>query len=97
MDAEGLANRNPLRSLDSIQGQASERKLRLWGAPASESPDIGWCVIACPRLRLPSDSLPLEFLLGFQLWFVGEKPEARKRFDTAAKRLGDPGPVGLFK
>jgi hypothetical protein len=39
----------------------------------------------------------LEVLLGFQLWFVGEKPEARKWFDTAAKRLGDPGPVGLFK
>lgn len=39
----------------------------------------------------------LEFLLGYQLWFVGEKPEARKWFDTAAKRLPAPGPVGLFK
>jgi len=26
----------------------------------------------------------LEFLLGYQLWFVGEKVEARKWFDAAA-------------
>jgi tetratricopeptide (TPR) repeat protein len=39
----------------------------------------------------------LEFLLGYELWFVGEKAEARKWFDTAGKRLTDPGPVGLFK
>jgi hypothetical protein len=39
----------------------------------------------------------LEFLLGYQLWFVGEKAEARKWLDQAAKRLGDAGPVRLFK
>ena len=39
----------------------------------------------------------LEFLLGYQLWFIGEKVEARKWFDTAAKRLADPGPLALFK
>jgi hypothetical protein len=39
----------------------------------------------------------LEFLLGYQLWFVGEKAEARKWFDAAAKRLADPGPLALFK
>jgi hypothetical protein len=37
----------------------------------------------------------LEFLLGYQLWFVGEKVEARKWFDAAERRL--PGPVALFK
>jgi hypothetical protein len=39
----------------------------------------------------------LEFLLGYQLWFIGEKVEAKKWFDAAAKRLADPGPVALFK
>jgi hypothetical protein len=39
----------------------------------------------------------LEFLLGYQLWFVGERAEAKKWFDSAAKRLADAGPVGLFK
>jgi hypothetical protein len=39
----------------------------------------------------------LEFLLGAQLWFTGEKAEARKWFDAAAKKLPDPGPLGLFK
>jgi hypothetical protein len=37
----------------------------------------------------------LEFLLGYQLWFVGEKVEARKWFDAAEKRI--PGLVALFK
>jgi hypothetical protein len=37
----------------------------------------------------------LEFLLGYQLWFVGEKVEARKWFGAAEKRL--PGLVALFK
>jgi hypothetical protein len=37
----------------------------------------------------------LEFLLGYQLWFVGEKVEARKWFAAAEKRL--PGTVALFK
>jgi hypothetical protein len=39
----------------------------------------------------------LEFLLGYELWFVGEKAEARKWFDLAGKRLKDAGVVGLFK
>lgn len=39
----------------------------------------------------------LQFLLGYQLWFVGEKAESRKWFDLAANRLAAPGPVGLFK
>jgi tetratricopeptide (TPR) repeat protein len=39
----------------------------------------------------------LEFLLGYELWFVGEKVEAKKWFATAAKRLADPGPIELFK
>lgn len=39
----------------------------------------------------------LEFLLGYQLWFIGEKVEARKWFDAAEKHLGAPGPIALFK
>jgi hypothetical protein len=39
----------------------------------------------------------LEFLLGYQLWFVGEQAEARKWFAAAAKRLPAPGPIALFK
>lgn len=39
----------------------------------------------------------LEFLLGYQLWFIGEKAEAKKWFDAAAKRLAVPGPIALFK
>jgi hypothetical protein len=39
----------------------------------------------------------LEFLLGYQLWFTGEKAEARKLFDAAEKRLPAPGPIALFK
>jgi tetratricopeptide (TPR) repeat protein len=38
----------------------------------------------------------LEFLLGYELWFVGEKVEAKKWFDLAVKRLPAPGPVALF-
>ena len=39
----------------------------------------------------------LEFLLGYELWFIGEKVEARKWFDLAEKRLPAPGPIALFK
>jgi hypothetical protein len=39
----------------------------------------------------------LEFLLGYELWFIGEKVEARKWFDLAEKRLPAPGPLALFK
>jgi tetratricopeptide (TPR) repeat protein len=39
----------------------------------------------------------LEFLLGYQLWFGGEKAEADKLFRAAEKRLADPGPIALFK
>jgi hypothetical protein len=39
----------------------------------------------------------LEFLLGYQLWFIGERVEARKWFDAAASRLAEPGPLALFK
>lgn len=39
----------------------------------------------------------LEFLLGYQLWFIGEKAEARKWFDLAEKGLPAPGPIALFK
>ena len=39
----------------------------------------------------------LEFLLGYQLWFIGEKVEAKKWFETAQKRLATPGPLALFK
>jgi hypothetical protein len=39
----------------------------------------------------------LEFLLGYELWFVGEKVEAKKWFDLAAKRLPAPGPIALFR
>ncbi|MBA4186997.1 MAG: hypothetical protein C0467_03165 [Planctomycetaceae bacterium] len=39
----------------------------------------------------------LAFLLGYQLWFIGEKVEAKKWFDIAEKRLAVPGPIGLFK
>jgi tetratricopeptide (TPR) repeat protein len=39
----------------------------------------------------------LQFLLGYQLWFVGEKAESRKWFELAATRLPAPGPVALFK
>jgi tetratricopeptide (TPR) repeat protein len=39
----------------------------------------------------------LQFLLGYQLWFVGEKAESRKWFDLAAHRLDAPGPLEFFK
>jgi len=39
----------------------------------------------------------LEFLLGYQLWFIGEKVEAKKWFAVAEKRLAAPGPIALFK
>jgi len=39
----------------------------------------------------------LEFLLGYQLWFVGERIEAKKWLDSAAMHLAEPGPVRLFK
>ena len=39
----------------------------------------------------------LEFLLGYQLWFSGNKAEAEKLFRTAEKRLAAPGPLALFK
>ncbi|HEY1192123.1 MAG TPA: hypothetical protein VGE74_31130, partial [Gemmata sp.] len=35
----------------------------------------------------------LEFLLGYQLWFGGEKAEAAKLFRAAEKRLTAPGPI----
>jgi Flp pilus assembly protein TadD len=39
----------------------------------------------------------LEFLLGYELWFSGEKVEAAKLFRAAEKRLAAPGPIALFK
>jgi tetratricopeptide (TPR) repeat protein len=39
----------------------------------------------------------LQFLLGYQLWFVGEKAESSKWFDLAAHRLDAPGPLEFFK
>ncbi len=39
----------------------------------------------------------LEFLLGYELWFSGEKVEADKLFRAAEKRLAAPGPLALFK
>ncbi len=39
----------------------------------------------------------LEFLLGYQLWFGGEKAEAEKLFRAAEARLAAPGPIALFK
>jgi Tfp pilus assembly protein PilF len=39
----------------------------------------------------------LEFLLGYQLWFSGERAEADKLFRAAEKRLAAPGPIALFK
>ncbi len=39
----------------------------------------------------------LEFLLGYQLWFSGEKEAADKLFRAAEKRLPEPGPIALFK
>lgn len=39
----------------------------------------------------------LEFLLGYELWFIGEKVEAKKWFDLAEKRLPAPGPIALFR
>jgi len=39
----------------------------------------------------------LEFLLAYQLWFIGEKAEARKWLTAAEKRLASPGPIALFK
>jgi hypothetical protein len=39
----------------------------------------------------------LEFLLGYELWFGGDKAEADKLFRAAEKRLPAPGPIALFK
>ena len=38
----------------------------------------------------------LAFLLGYELWFVGERAEAKRWFGVAEKRLA-PGPIALFK
>ncbi len=43
------------------------------------------------------DQAALEFLLGYQLWFGGEKAGAEKLFRAAEKRLAAPGPIALFK
>lgn len=42
-------------------------------------------------------TVTLEFLLGYQLWFGGEKAEADRVFRAAERRLMDPGPFALFK
>jgi hypothetical protein len=39
----------------------------------------------------------LEFLLGYELWFSGDKMEAEKLLRSAEKRLPAPGPIALFK
>ena len=39
----------------------------------------------------------LEFVLGYELWFSGDKAEADKLFRAAEKRLPAPGVIGLFK
>jgi hypothetical protein len=39
----------------------------------------------------------LEFLMGYELWFIGEKVEAKKWFAAAEKGLAAPGPIALFK
>lgn len=39
----------------------------------------------------------LEFVLGYQLWFSGEKVEADRLFRAAETRLPNPGPIALFK
>ena len=39
----------------------------------------------------------LEFVLGYELWFSGDKAEADKLFRAAEKRLPAPGPIALFK
>ena len=39
----------------------------------------------------------LEFVLGYELWFSGDKAEADKLFRAAEKRLPAPGVLGLFK
>lgn len=64
-------------------------------------PDLGAFADHLAELRRTAAANPgdpvLEFLLGYQLWFVGERAEARKWFAAAAKRLADPGPIALFK
>src|SRR5262249_40373765 len=39
----------------------------------------------------------LEFLLGYEVWFGGDRAEAKKWLAAAEKRLADPGPIALFK
>ena len=39
----------------------------------------------------------LEFVLGYQLWFSGDKAEADRLFRAAEKRLPAPGVIALFK
>jgi hypothetical protein len=39
----------------------------------------------------------LGFLLGYQLWFTGDKAEANRLFRAAEAGLPDPGPFALFK
>jgi Tfp pilus assembly protein PilF len=39
----------------------------------------------------------LEFLMGYQLWFAGDKEEADRFFRAAERRLPAPGPIALFK
>ena len=43
------------------------------------------------------NQVTLEFLLGYQLWYTGDKAEANRLFRAAEARLPDPGPFALFK
>ena len=43
------------------------------------------------------NQVPLEFLLGYQLWFSGDKAEANRLFRASEAGLPDPGPFALFK
>ena len=42
-------------------------------------------------------TVTLEFLLGVQLWFSGEKADADRIFRAAERKLMEPGPFALFK
>jgi tetratricopeptide repeat protein len=66
----------------------------LYGARAADHADD------LDQLRVAVEQNPnepsLQFLYGYQLWFVGRRKEARALFEAAAKLVTDPAPIRRF-
>jgi hypothetical protein len=74
---------------------------RLFDTKEPYGVNVGLFAVQLAELRRVTAANPdeptLQFLLGYQLWFVGEKAEAKKWFAAAEKRLAGPEVIALFK